>query len=1652
MRDLFAGIESPQEFAQRRQKAREAQNKDIATAQSAFNASERKTRDDVQAWKESIAFPTFNAMERQTREDLQKQREEEQARQQRIADIKNKPYQSSSPLDFGDVVSKIIPSFGKSLEAFRQSAANAVSAGTYGAGESLAMPERYEANKQIQAENPKSSFAGTAVVSLVPFGAASKVVSKLPLLGNFSKDAVGQVARVGVQEGLAGLGLAPIIGLNKGIAEKMTPSETAKEILNTAMEYGLGGLTLGGLGTAIGIKGGNVLNKLASNKATNKALSDIDNAYNAMYSKGISSDSPKVNTNIPNSAPIPFGSLQTPLLDRFTTNSLDDILGGYRGSIEGNLNGFDMPSYKTTTGADMPLKYQNISKQSQPLLLNAPKEAPISEAPISEVAASEMPTSTFEFKNPYKTKSLSENKYTIKPETLMVTKKGRKLEPTTVVKKQFPRKMEDFTPQRKTKEILENSRQSQEEAFRQDNPYYVSKKFRTETVGDTTRNIKGTKQNPTESSVIASENKTNTVNNEIKTKLADLETNYRNRINTIKNNKIIDADLKSKQIKAEGMKYSAEKRALIQGDSLVSVEGGLTPKELANRIKYLKSNYSGKKVITPDGEGVATGQNSFGKVGVKVNGKVNYYKPNDVRGKIDIDAEIAKQKSQATSQTKNNATESPTMPSKSVGNINSPSQALKPSEVKIEANRANVAKNGVGKDINASTKMETASEISPAATERVRSNPSMTQAQSKTKTSQFRTNTIERSDLRPESKNAMPEELFDYPVESSAKWQDEAINNVSKDMDAVVNKIKESNALNGGVQAHEAAIITKELEKEAIKTGNFTKLVDWVKTVANKTRESARALKGTDTAWQKEPSSGKALMQAQRNVEAAEEALAKSNPKKSNKIKSEAKSVVDAYKKSVDKIISDMVDNDGYKLLKIDLQMFAKKIDKMKEYMKKYYTSDPLAKGDVIKNITKEFGLTGDEAKNFEAMLTREFDKRFQKQAEQYLNNLTNLKGKQNVTLEKVMKLIKSGAYSDEAVTDIIKQKYGLPVLTEAEAQTIVRKMNNLNKMDKNSDAYRLILGQVKKIIADKSPVTLRQKFRGTQRLVYLTNPKTLLSRNPIGNIILNTAENVKDVPGFVIDKITSAVMKSERTTLGGKTLYEKLGWQAEGAKKGFRDWLLDIKYGVDTSPTRGQLELPQGRTFDTKWINSIDDFVRKSLQLGDRPFYEAAYNSRIKELMKIRKLSKATELEEAEARLFALDKVFQNDSVLAKKAAGARDILGIVGDLVIPFTQTPANVLDKLIDYSGGGLVKGLFQIGKTTLKGAEFNQKLFVDRMARTFTGGGLIALGYAFAKKGIIEGGPDKNADARSFYNSMGKTPYSIKLGNKTLTFDWAQPTSGLLAMGADAYKAGKSKEDLLGKISAGTGAGLNTMFKQSFLQGAMNLLTGYSPAASIGKTITETALGLTTPTAEKQIARIVDTTEREIYDSSTYKQRLNNIIKNIPFASKTLPAKKDVFGNEIKREDNSTVSGAIRNVFNNMFNPGNLRDFKPNEVQKEIIRVYEKTGKNVFPNIAEKEITVNGEKYPLSSEQYVRYQELMGKYAEYTMKQVMASKQYSNPRIDDTQKVSALQKIIRDSKDYADDILMKEMGLKDAKKKRKPNPIKIPDNSNKKIIGG
>jgi hypothetical protein len=270
--------------------------------------------------------------------------------------------------------------------------------------------------------------------------------------------------------------------------------------------------------------------------------------------------------------------------------------------------------------------------------------------------------------------------------------------------------------------------------------------------------------------------------------------------------------------------------------------------------------------------------------------------------------------------------------------------------------------------------------------------------------------------------------------------------------------------------------------------------------------------------------------------------------------------------------------------------------------------------------------------------------------------------------------------------------------------------------------------------------------------------------------------------------------------------------------------------------------------------------------------------------------------------------------------------------------------------------------------------------------------MAIMTALANAGILTGGSDEDKDVRNFeQNVLGIKPYSIKIGDKTFTYDWAQPLGTTAAMITDTVNSLKNAKDTESKATAilnGLQSGASVLLDQSFVSGIRNLFeednlinalieTGFNEGAKF------------TPQFLSQIAQLQDDTARTSYVYNNIPQTaLNKIKAKIPGLRQTLEPSVDVLGREVKT-DNS--------VFNILLNPTNTGKANSTKEAEEMYKVYKETGdKATIAPVAPNYITVDKEKIVLSPKQKTQYQKTTGQIALESINNLLKNSSYTKSK--------------------------------------------------------
>lgn len=628
-------------------------------------------------------------------------------------------------------------------------------------------------------------------------------------------------------------------------------------------------------------------------------------------------------------------------------------------------------------------------------------------------------------------------------------------------------------------------------------------------------------------------------------------------------------------------------------------------------------------------------------------------------------------------------------------------------------------------------------------------------------------------------------------------------------------------------------------------------------------------------------------------------------------------------------------------------------------------------------------------------------------------------------------------------------------VFTEAERDWLYQNFAKLNKLDANSREYAVKHALIQSFVANKIPKNIAQKAKAFRRIAMLFNPKTM-GRNVLGNVVVIPAHRSADRFGSYLDSFL-AKQTGVRTTGGRNVQASK-----EGRRRGLKYAKQDFQLGINTDVSNA-FEKQVGNTWKDsdlkgagKVLNYMEKWMNYGLDIGDRPFYEAYYENSIANQMRLNNVTEPTQSMIEIAQAEAAKKTWKNNGKMVQLASTVRRIGNMVGfkngklsydsqgnvdlgvgDIILPFIMTPANLAVAIYDYSPAAFTSvyknaRAFNNAVKSGKNVEFTQKALVDSFGRASTGVVLFAIAYVLAKAGLISGGEDEDKDVRALMKAQGYQPYSIKIGDTTFSYDWAQPIANPFAIMAELNRQteinknnpNKSDEanNMFKAVSEAFTLGADRLYEQSFLQSLKNIFSAETPQEAVINFTGDLPASFV-PTLFKQIADTIDGNAKATYDK-------NNLLTSmfaraavkIPVLKSTLPTKKDVLGNNIE------LYGGENNIFNTALFPFNVSKDKAGDVGKELSDVYNHTGeKAIMPQVAVRYIDydTNGdgikERITFNNVQQSTLQEIMGKLNADTVYEMLNNSVYQNASYED--KATALTSLVQ----YAKAVALRDSGL-------------------------
>lgn len=475
---------------------------------------------------------------------------------------------------------------------------------------------------------------------------------------------------------------------------------------------------------------------------------------------------------------------------------------------------------------------------------------------------------------------------------------------------------------------------------------------------------------------------------------------------------------------------------------------------------------------------------------------------------------------------------------------------------------------------------------------------------------------------------------------------------------------------------------------------------------------------------------------------------------------------------------------------------------------------------------------------------------------------------------------------------------------------------------------------------------------------------------------------------------------------------------------------------------TNGGIEKVNEKLFGKKGVESLAETVRnttyKALELGDEPFVKENFIERLGSYIKAQGYKTIEEVPEEAIQTAweeAMKATYKDNSWAVKMLRGIKggfESVPVIGKPIsqaaIPFLQAPGNIAARMVDYSPIRGTKGIYDIISGAAKGNQETVKRGIEEFSKGVTGTGLVLLGMALRKEGIITGDYSKDKDEKNFQKQNGFRPWALKVGDKYFTYDWSQPAAQNLMLGTLIAEAIENSDEAdnkmlqaLGVAYEGGKAAINSWFDASPLQGLANLMKGnsYTGDTDYAQNLINTGAGdfagAFVPATVNAVAKTMDKTQRNAYDpSSKWNTFVNQQIAKIPALSQTLPAKYDTWGNRVDYAQSTGEAFAQR-----FFVPGDSATAKNDKVDNEIQRLYTATNDNsVFPQTAPNKV---GEK-TLNNTQVSNYQQDMGKRSRLLVEALMKTDGYKN--LSDDSKAEVLKNLYGMSKTVTERNLFKK----------------------------
>lgn len=515
-------------------------------------------------------------------------------------------------------------------------------------------------------------------------------------------------------------------------------------------------------------------------------------------------------------------------------------------------------------------------------------------------------------------------------------------------------------------------------------------------------------------------------------------------------------------------------------------------------------------------------------------------------------------------------------------------------------------------------------------------------------------------------------------------------------------------------------------------------------------------------------------------------------------------------------------------------------------------------------------------------------------------------------------------------------------------------------------EASNAAIDKINQSIAQQMPATFSEKFTAMRYVNMLGNLKTQ-GRNVGGNVLMLAATMAKRRTQAAIESLASAATggKVERTTSFGinKDLY-KAGIEDANA---IMDTLQgDAKYS-DSRRVAIKGILDRRQIFNSKILEGYRKATNWAMEAGDRVFLRANYADAFQGYLSahgIKDISEASPEVLNAARTFAIreaqEATFRDSNKIADwvsslgRGKNTPKAVQILGEGVMPFRKTPANVGIRAVEYSPLGVAETIYKAVQT--KKGDATATDVINSASKNIVGTSLAVAGYLLAASGNARGTEDDD-ELAYFQNMRGAQDYSVKVGDEYISLSQLAPTAVPFFMGVELYNAledGGASLDTLMKIPGAVTGPLLEMSMLSGINDTLADLTTYGgDGSALPKLFANTTISYMTQFLTNSLAGQAEQASEE-HRQTTYSQP-GNKLGSFQYALGQIAAKTpgvdynqqdyiDAWG---RRQSNGPL---YERLFSAFINPVYSSSDRSTEVDAELERLYsENKGLDGFPNV-------------------------------------------------------------------------------------------------------